>query len=570
MYSVILDKDTRCPDQEYIFTQEVELFENGAPVSSTVEWKVPEGITIVGPEIVSNTRKKYQITIPNTCKFEQNSLTLSCICKTSSGLQASKNCTIIALLETNRYSLHCTPARLIKKYNNKFVGDNTIQCAVYDDFTGTPVEDVIPSGYSLLYTYDENTYQNVTNGTITAEANYNWCKVYLVRGANATKVDTGSIRDYVLVEISTLPKPEINYTVTPNEIVYNVQNGNIVGEKEFSLNHTLLYDGTIVKPSDVKIGYYDENNEFKIEKDNTGKEILSVSGVSAYEFTLKITNTNGPARNSYFVQATYEKDDDTFVAVYPIQIKEHVINFVVHAMFDTVNLGERISRPEGVTSETRSVSLGTIGIEAYYDGKYVDYYTLEYTDSDGYVKVASTGAAYSTPKLYYEQYYNECIGDKTDLLQEYLDKRKDTITFAVSYQNASAWITLQLTSQENNALYHWVGVRSIGYKKQNYNIVGHLGEIGGDEFITEDDLRRLNLSVKFFIDGKEASEDKDINLKTLASTGYDGKQLGVLKEFSIRVYDQSGSIVFVENITRLDTPSDPFEAVPPTICVDND
>lgn len=569
MYSVILDKDTRCPNDEYVFFQEVELFENGTPVSSTVEWNKPDGITIEFKESISNTRKKYQITIPNTCKFEQNSLTLSWICKTSSGLQASKNCTIIALLETNRYSLHCTPARLIKKYNNKFVGSNTIQCAVYDDFTGTQVDGGIPSGYSLLYTYDDENYQTVENGIITAEADYNWCKVYLVLGDKTTKVDVGAIRDYVLVEISTLPKPEINYTVTPNEIVYDVQNDNIVGEKEFSLNHTFLYDGTIVKPSDVKIGYYDENNEFKIEKDNTGKEILSVSGVSAYEFTLKITNTNGPARNSYFVQATYEKDGDSFVAVYPIQINVHVINFVVHAMFDTVNLGKRISRPEGITSETRSVNLGTIGIEAYYDDKSVDYYTLEYTDSDGYVKVASTGAAYSTPKLYYEQYYNECIGDKTDLLQEYLDKRKDTITFAVHYQNASARITLHLTSQENNALYHWVGVSSIGHNKQNYNIVGHLGEIGGDEFITEDDLARLKLSVKFFIDGKEVAKDKDITLTKLASTGYDGKQLGVLKEFSIRVYDQSGSIVFVENITRLDTPSDPFEAVPATICVDD-
>ena len=420
--------------------------------------------------------------------------------------------------------------------------------------------DMVANLATLLYTYDDENYQTVENGIITAEADYNWCKVYLVIGDDATKVDVGAIRDYVLVEISTLPKPEINYTVTPNEIVYDVQNGNIVSEKEFSLNHTFLYDGAIVKPSDVKIGYYDKEVFTEDSK-------LLVPSVSAYAFTLKINERLD--QNSYFVQATYEKDGDTFVAVYPIQIKEHAINFVVHAMFDTVNLGHRISRPEGITSETRSVNLGTVGIQAYYDGVFVDYYTLEYTDGDGYVKVASTGAAYSTPKLYYEQYYNECIGNKTDLLQEYLDKRKDTIQFAVHYRNASAMITLYLTSQENNALYSWVGVRSIGHNKQNYNIVGHLGEIGGDEFITEDDLARLNLSVKFFIDGKEVAKDKDITLTKLASTGYDGKQLGVLKEFSIRVYDQSGSIVFVENITRLDTPSDPFEAVPATICVDD-
>ena len=235
-----------------------------------------------------------------------NSLTLSCTCKTSDKKrQASKNCTIIALLEDNRYKLVCTPARLIKKYNNVFVNDSSITCAIFD-YNDTPVTDL--DGYSLWYTYDDINYDEVQEFTISANEEKDWCKVYLVYG---DEFNINKIRDYVLVEISTLPKPEISYTVTPNVIEYDVRDNVIVNNAEHHLSHTFLYDGQMVNPATVEVGYY-KSDEF----DKTG---LTTSNITAYGFDLQITNVL--SQNAYFVKATYKNtDNDEFVAIYPIQI----------------------------------------------------------------------------------------------------------------------------------------------------------------------------------------------------------------------------------------------------------
>lgn len=77
----------------------------------------------------------------------------------------------------------------------------------------------------------------------------------------------------------------------------------------------------------------------------------------------------------------------------------------------------------------------------------------------------------------------------------------------------------------------------------------------------------MSLSVKFYVDGKER---EGLDLQTLASSGYDANYLGVFHEFSIRIYDNVNALIFINNITRIDTPASPFENIPATICVDSE
>ena len=549
MYSVVIDKESRVSVDEYRFDQIVSLYENGKETSiSDIDWFNPQSDNIDIIEDTNyheNNKKKFNITIKNSCIFNGNSLTLSWTCKTSDNQrQASKNCTIIALLEDNRYKLVCTPARLIKKYNNAFVNDSSITCAIFD-YNDTKVTKL--DGYSLWYTYDDSDYYEVQEFIISANKEKDWCKVYLVYG---DKFNINKIRDYVLVEISTLPKPEISYTVTPNVIEYDVRDNVIVNNAEHHLSHTFLYDGQMVNPA-VEVGYY-KSDEF----DKTG---LSISNVTAYGFDLQITNVL--SQNAYFVKATYKNtDNDEFVAIYPIQINKHDVNFVVTVNPDVWYLGKRIDRPNGEAKNSRTVAQ-QIHLKAYYDGKSVDISDIS-IDNELVSIIAADSVGNNRMYLTYEQQFNG-EDSYTDLLGNYDSGAVEKIKLTAMYKQMYA--DAEILLRPGIFWFSWSGTDEIGLFGK-HTIRGFLYTVN-DEVITESDLQAMSLSVKFYVDGKER---EGLDLQTLASSGYDANDLGVFHEFSIRIYDNVNALIFINNITRIDTPASPFENIPATICVDSE
>lgn len=549
MYSVVIDKESRVSIDKYCFDQIISLYENGQETSGFhISWTNPQPDNIDISEDTKyneNNKKKFKITIKNSCKFTGNSLTLSCTCKTSDGKrQASKNCTIIALLEDNRYKLVCKPVRLIKKYNNKFVNGGSIACSIFN-YNDVPVTEL--DGYLLWYTYDDVNYTEVQNFEIHANENKNWCKVYLVYG---DEFNINKIRDYVLVEISTLPKPEISYTVTPNVIEYDVRNDVIVNNADHQLSHTFLYDGQMVKPAAVEVGYY--------TSDKFINENLTISDITAYGFDLQINNVL--SQNAYFVKATYENTDgDEFVAIYPIQINKHDVNFVVTVNPDVWYLGKRIDRPNGEMKNSRTVAQ-QIHLNAYYDGNSVDISNIS-IDNELVSIIAAESVGNNRMYLTYEQQFN---GEEsyTDLLGKYDSGAVEKIKLTAMYKQmyADAEILLRPGIFE----FSWSGTDEIGLFGK-HTIRGFLYTVN-DEVITESDLQAMSLSVKFYIDGKEYN---GLSLQELASSGYDANDLGVFHEFSIRIYDNVNALIFINNITRIDIPDSPFESIPATVCVDS-
>ena len=550
MYSVVIDKESRFSIDTYSFDQIVSLYENGQETSiSKIDWTNPQPDNIEIMEDASyneKNKKKFNITIKNSCIFNGNSLTLSCTCKTSDNQrQASKNCTIIALLEDNRYKLVCTPARLIKKYNNVFVNGSSITCAIFD-YNDVKVTDL--DGYSLWYTYDDINYDEVQEFIISANKEKDWCKVYLVYG---DKFNINKIRDYVLVEISTLPKPEISYTVTPNVLEYDVRDNVIVNNAEHHLSHTFLYDGQMVNPATVEVGYY-KSDEF----DKTG---LTTSNITAYGFDLQITNVL--SQNAYFVKATYKNtDNDEFVAIYPIQINKHDVNFVVTVNPDVWHLDKRIDRPNGEAKNSRTVAQ-PVHLKAYYDGKSVDISDIS-IDNELVNIVVSESSVNNHMYLTYEQQFNN-EEPYTDLLGNYDSGIVTKIKLTAMYNQMSA--DAEILLRPGIFEFSWSGTDEIGLFGK-HTIRGFLRTVN-DEVITESDLQAMSLSVKFYVDGKER---EGLDLQTLASSGYDANDLGVFHEFSIRIYDNVNALIFINNITRIDTPASPFENISATICVDSE